>query len=326
MHFVRSLLWTLSVFVTSIGTFPAWASNDYPSKPIRYIVPFAPGGATDLLARLIGEGLTGKLGQQVIVENRSGGSGLIGTRFVAQSPPNGYMMVGVSFNYLVYPSLFTNPGIDILKDLTPITQVVTYPSVLLVHPDSPFKSVQDLIDEAKKNPGKLTYATSGVGTASHIAGELLNREAGIQISHVPYRGGGPANVDLMAGHVTMHFANISSAIQFLHGGQLRALAVTTPGRLPGLPDVPTMQEAGFSDFLINEFQGILVPAGTPSDVVARLNKEIVELLRTPEMRERLESMGGQVVASSPAEFAAYIKNDSAKWRAVAQGAGIKPLE
>jgi len=192
--------------------------------------------------------------------------------------------------------------------------------------NSPYKSVKDLVEDAKKNPGKLTYATSGVGTASHIAGELLNRDAGIKITHVPYRGGGPANIDVIAGHVTMHFANLGSSIQYIRGGQLRPLAVATAKRLPGFPDVPTMEESGFPDFLVNEFQGVLVPAATPPAIVARLNKEIVGILRTPEMQEKFESMGGQLVASSPAEFAAFIKSDSAKWTAVAKDAGIKPLE
>ncbi|HWK33809.1 MAG TPA: tripartite tricarboxylate transporter substrate binding protein [Hyphomicrobium sp.] len=316
----------LSVFMVGAAATTARAADNFPSKPLRYIVPFAPGGATDLVGRLIGEQLSGKLGQQVVVENRSGAGGLIGTRFVAHSPPDGYTMVGVTFNYLVYPVLFTNPGIDILKDLAPVTQIVTYPSILVVPTNSPYKSVKDLVEDAKKNPGKLTYATSGVGTASHIAGELLNRDAGIKITHVPYRGGGPANIDVIAGHVTMHFANLGSSIQYIRGGQLRPLAVATAKRLPGFPDVPTMEESGFPDFLVNEFQGVLVPAATPPAIVARLNKEIVGILRTPEMQEKFESMGGQLVASSPAEFAAFIKSDSAKWTAVAKDAGIKPLE
>jgi len=304
------------------GPLPSAMADEYPTKPIRYVAPFAPGGATDLVARLLGERLGQKLGQPVFVENKAGASGLIGTRQVAQAAGDGYTMVGITFNYLVFPVMFKELGFDMAKDLAPVTQIVTLPSVLLVPVTSKITSVSELVAEAKRRPGTIKFASSGVGTASHIAGELLKREARIEIDHVPYRGGGPANVDLIAGHVSMHFANIGSAIEYVRAGRLRALAVATNERIPSLPDVPTMKECGFPNFQINEIQGILMPGKTPAAIVDKVSKELVTILRDPEMVKKFEAMGGQVVASTPEEFASFLKTSMLRWSEVARASGI----
>jgi tripartite-type tricarboxylate transporter receptor subunit TctC len=297
-------------------------ADSYPSKPVRYVVPFAPGGATDIVARLLSEKLSQKMGQRFYIDNRDGAAGLLGTRLAVQAPPDGYTIVGVSFSFLLYPILFKDLDFNILTDLAPLSQIAIYPSVLVVHPSSPFKSVKDIVEAARKSPDALQFASSGVGTAAHIAGELLNRDAKIKMAHVPYRGGGPANADLVAGHVTMHFANIGSAFEFIKGGLMRPIAVAMPRRIAALPEVPTMIEEGYPGFVINEFQGALTAPHTPPELVNNLSTEIQTVLRDKEMATQFSQMGGEIVASSPAEFAEMIKTDSAKWIAVAKAAGV----
>ena len=300
------------------------AANDYPNKPIRYIAPFAPGGATDIVARLISEPMSQRLGQQVVVDNRSGASGLVGTRLGVQSPPDGYTVFAVASNYLTFPSMVADMDFDINTSISPISQIVNYPSLLLVHPDFPAKDLKEFIELVKSDPDKYKYAMSGFGTASHLGGVLLNREAGLSMEAVPYRGGGPANLDVMAGNVTMHFGPVVSAIEFIRSGQLRALAVATEERLPVLPDVPTMKEEGFSDFVLGEFQGVVGPAGMPEEIVDKLYQTINEVMQAPEMREKFETQGGVIAASTPADFAEFIRTQSEKWNAIAVEAGVTP--
>jgi tripartite-type tricarboxylate transporter receptor subunit TctC len=260
-------------------------AEPYPSKPIRYVVPFAAGGATDIVGRLLTDRLSQKFGHKFFLENRGGAGGLTGTRVAVQAPPDGYTLLGMSFNFLLYP--------------------------------------KDVVTAAKNDMGSLQFASSGIGTAAHIAGELLNRDAKIKMSHIAYRGGGPANTDVVAGHVAMHFANIGSAIDFIRSGMMRPLAVAMPKRIAALPDVPTMIEEGYPDFVINEFQGVLTAPGTPPELVDRISGEIRGVLAEDETKERFSNMGGEIVSSSPAEFAEFIKKDSEKWTAVARAAGVQ---
>jgi tripartite-type tricarboxylate transporter receptor subunit TctC len=306
------------------GMAPRAFADGYPSKPVRYVVPFAAGGATDITARLLADKLSQRMGQRFYVDNRGGAGGLVGTRVAVQSPPDGYTLVGVSFNYLLYPMLFKDLEFSIFNDLAPVSMITVYPSVLVVHPSSLFKSVKDVVEAARNSPGTLQFASSGIGTAAHIAGELLNRDAKVKMMHVPYRGGGPANADIVAGHVTMHFAALGSASEFIRSGLMRPLAVAMPKRIPLLPNVPTMLEEGYPGFVINEFQAVMAPGGTSLDIVKRISEEVQAILREDEMKQRFDQMGGEIVASSPAEFAEYIKADSIKWSAVAKAAGVQP--
>jgi tripartite-type tricarboxylate transporter receptor subunit TctC len=299
-------------------------AESYPSKPVRWIVPFLPGGATDIVGRLLTERLTTKLGERFYIENRGGAGGLQGTHLIVQAPPDGYTMGGVSFSYLIYPILFKDLDFDILNDVTPLSYIAIYPSILVVPKDSPYRSVKDIVEAAKKDPGALQFASSGVGTAAHLAGELFKRDAEINIAHLPYRGGGPANADLIAGHVTMHFANVGSAMEFIRGGMMRPLAVAMPKRIAAFPEVPTMIEEGYPGFVINEFQGVIGPKGMPQDIVAKVGGEIRAAMAQNEMKDKFSKMGGEIVASTPAEFAEFIKTDSAKWMEVGKAAGIRP--
>jgi len=324
---MRRMMGAIAATAVLLGTAAGVRAEDpaaYPSKPVTYVAPFAPGGATDMVARLLSEKLSQRTGQQFVVENKSGAGGLLGTRFVAEAAADGYTLAGASFNYMLYPTLFNDLTFDIYDDLTPVTQVVTYPSVLLVNPDLPVNTVADLVEYAKQNPGKVKFASSGLGTAAHLAGELLRKEAGIDIEHVPYRGGGPANADVVAGHVAMHFGPLGSAIEFIRGGRLKALAVGTAERAPALPDVPTMVESGYPDFVISEFQAVFVPAGTPPEIVDKLNREIVAILETPEVVEHFEGQGAHIAATSSAEFAEYLRTEGPRWNQIAKDAGIEP--
>jgi len=298
----------------------------YPEKAIRYIAPFSPGGATDLIARIMADPMGKLLGQPVVVDNRPGAAGLIGTRLGIQSPPDGYTIFAVASSYLTFPSTIQGLDFDLNDSISPITQIVSYPSVFLVKADFPAKTVDEFVKLARQDPGKYPFASSGIGTASHLAGELLKKEAGIDIDHVPYRGGSPANLDLVAGQVAFHFGPIGSAIQYLRDGRMRALAVATKDRMPLFPDVPTMEEAGFPGFFLGEFQGIVGPAGVPADTIAKLNSAAVESLHQAEVRDTLEQQGAIIVANKPNEFAEFIRVEGERWNRIAREAGVKPSE
>lgn len=305
----------------AFGPPPAFADT-YPSRPIKYVVPFPPGGGVDTLARIVAEKLSARLGQQVIVDNRSGAGGLTGTRSGAKSPPDGYTLVAASFNYLTLPVLFPDLDFDIVKDLAPVILVAKFPCVLVVYPEVQAKTVKEMKALAG-TPASLKFGSSSTGGGGHIAGELFNQMAGVKMVHVPYRGAAPMNVDLIAGRIDLAFAHITSILELIRGGRVRPLAITSDQRSPLLPDVPTMEQAGFPNFEAGELNGILVPAGTPPEIVARLNKEIVEILAMPDVKQKLEAQGAQIVASTPAEFATFIVTESARWGKVAKAAGIK---
>lgn len=299
------------------------AAQTYPTKPVRFIVPFPPGGGVDIVARTLASPITEALGQQVVVDNRPGAAGTVGTDLAAKATPDGYTMILGSVGPLAFsPSLSRKLAYDPVKDFAPVTLVASLPNVLLVNPSSPFRTVKDVIAVAKAKPRQLNYASAGSGTPPHLAMELFKSMANIDIVHVPYKGGPPALTDLMGGRVQLMFINILTALPFIQTGKLRALAVTTADRSLVLPDLLTMAEAGdLPGFAANDWFGILVPAGTPKRIVARLNREIVAILKRPEIRSRLSGQGAKPLANTPEEFAAFIKAEIVKWGKVIKASG-----
>jgi tripartite-type tricarboxylate transporter receptor subunit TctC len=317
---------TILIAVTSWLAFatPAAAQPaSYPSKPVRFIVPWPAGGGTDVFARAIGQKLHDALGQPFIVDNRSGASGNIGASAVAKSPPDGYTIMIGTITLATNPGLYSSLDFDATKDLATVTLIADIPHVLVVNPAVPAHSVAELIALAKSKPGKLSYASAGVGSPFHIAAELFKSTAGVDILHVPYKGGAPAITDVIGGHADITFANLVAVYSQIQNGQVRALAVTTGKRSPALPDVPTLAEAGLMDYAFASWFGILAPAGTPPAIIKKLNSEIVRVLRSPEISERLSKEGADLIASSSEEFSSYLKNETAKWSGLLQAAGIR---
>ena len=295
----------------------------YPSKPIRILVGFPPGGNSDFVARAVGRGLGELWGQQVIVDNRPGAGGNVAAEIVAKSPADGHTLLLGVFAHAVNPSLYAKLPFDAIKDFAPVILCASSANILVVHPSLPVKSVKELIALAKARPGAITYASAGNGTASHLAGELLKMLAGINIVHVPYRGTGPAHTDLMGGRVTMFFAAMAGTLPYVQAGRLRALGVTTLKRWPGAMNVPTMVETGVPGFEVNSWSGLLAPAGTPKEIVVRLNTEVARILRSRETAERLYSFGAEAIDNTPDEFAAYINSEFVKWAKVVKNAGLR---
>lgn len=297
-------------------------AQNYPSRTVRIVVPIAAGGATDILSRVIAQKLYESWGQVVQVDNRPGASGMIGSEIVAKSPPDGHTLL------MAFTSHVTNPGLqpklpyDTLNDFMPVTMVAVVPSVLLVHPSLPVRSVKELIVFAKRRPGELNYGSSGTGTATHLAALLFSSMTGVIMEHVPYRGGAPAFYDLLSGQVSLMFGNMASGMPHIRSGRLRALAVTSPGRSPALPRLPTMAEAGLPRFEAMAWFALLAPARTPGTVINKLNSEIVVILQHPEIRERLGALGAEVKPSSPAALDDYIRAETAKWSKVIREMGV----
>ena len=297
------------------------SGQGYPAKPIRWIVPFSPGGATDIVGRSVGQKLAESWGQQVIVDNRAGGGGVIGTDIVAKSPADGYTIGGVSLNFTVYPTLYRRIPFQVPGSFTPITLVAQIPSVLVVHPSIPVHTVRDLIALAKARPGELGFASGGgVGTGGHVAGELFMKLTGTKMIHVPYKGGGPATIDVMGGHVPVYFATVASIIQVVRAGKVRPIAMTSPKRFYLLPDLPTVAESGVPGFDTQEMQAIVGPADLPRDITHKLNVEIVRILNLPEIKNRLTDLGAAPVAGTPEQLSAYLDAEIRKWADVFKGA------
>jgi len=300
------------------------SAQSWPSKPIRWVVPFAPGGTTDILARTIGEKLTIALGKPVIVENNPGAGGGVGAVQTAKAAPDGYTIMGGTIStHAINASLYKALPYDPVKDVAPITLIARVPNLLVVNPDVPAKNVRELIALMKANPGKYSFASSGNGTSQHLSGELFKSMAGVDMQHIPYKGSPPALQDVVSGQVTMTFDNITTAWPLAKAGKLRALAVTTARRSPIAPDVPTLAEAGLAGYEIGSWQGVFAPAGTPADIVKRLNVEIVKILRSPETVAKLAGLGLDPVGSDPKTFADFIASENVKWAKVVKASGAK---
>jgi tripartite-type tricarboxylate transporter receptor subunit TctC len=300
------------------------AAQDYPNRPVTLIVPFPPGGSTTVMARNVADKMAAALGQQVVVDNRGGAGGTLGTRTVAKAAPDGYTIgLGYTGTLSIAPSLYTNPGYDVRKDFAPIGMIGTAPSVLVVHPSVPAKTLAEFLDYAKKAPTPLTYGSPGVGTANHLAAELLADAAHVKLTHVPYKGSGPVMNDLIGGHIPMSFVPIPAAIGNIQGGKLRGLAVTSPKRSPQLAELPSMQEAGLPGFEVALRYGLVAPAGTPKEIVEKLNKALNEALASAEVQKRLATEGAEALPGTPAAYAEDIDKEEKKWGAVVHRLGLK---
>ena len=299
-------------------------AQTWPSKPIRYIVPFAAGGTTDILARTIAEKLSIALGQPVVVENKPGAGGGVGAAETAKAPPDGYTVMGGTIStHAINATLYSNLPYDPVKDFVAITLIARVPNMLVINNDIPAKDVAELIKLMKASPGKWNFASSGNGTSQHLSGELFKRMAGVDMQHIPYKGSPPALSDVMGGQVSMTFDNITTAWTLAKGGKLRALAVTTAKRSPIAPDVPTLGESGLPGYEIGSWQGVFAPAGMPPDIVKRLNAEIVKIINLPDVQKKLLDLGAEPVANSSEEFTAFVKVEVVKWGEVVKKSGAK---
>ena len=299
----------------------AWAQT-YPTRPVHLIVPFAPGGASDITARLIGQWLSERLGQPFVIENRAGGGGNIGTEAVVRAPADGYTLLMIDVSPAINATLFDKLNFNFVRDIAPVANIVRVPNVMVVNPAFPAKTVPEFIAHAKANPGKISLASAGIGTPNHVAGELFKMMAGLDLVHVPYRGGGPAVADLLGGQVDVTFAVVTTAIEYIRAGKLRALAVTSATRQEALPDIPTV-----ADFLpgyeASGWFGLFAPRNTPAEIIDGLNKEINAALADPKVKARLADLGDTVVLGSPADFGKLVVDDKEKWAKVIRAAGIK---
>jgi tripartite-type tricarboxylate transporter receptor subunit TctC len=289
----------------------------WPAKPVRLVVSYPPGGTVDAVARIVAPKLSAKLGQPVVIDNRGGAGGAIGGDLVAKSSPDGYTVLLDASNHAQNPALRKMP-FDTLRELAPVSLLMKVPNVLVVNPSAPMKNVADLIAQAKAKPGGINYASSGNGSAQHLAGELFASMAGVQMTHVAYKGGGPALTDVMSGHVPVFFASMASSLPFIQSGKLRALAVTGKAHASALPQLPTVAEAGLPGYEVYEWNAVFVPAGTPVPVVERLSKELAATLKDPEVRGRLEALGAEVIGSSPAELDGFRRAEITKWTKLAK--------
>jgi tripartite-type tricarboxylate transporter receptor subunit TctC len=298
-------------------------ADAYPGKPIRFILPFPPGGGTDILGRLISERLATRLGQPVVIENRGGAGGNVGAEAAARSAPDGYTIVLVAPSLAISPSLYKKLGYDPVKDFAPVSLVATVPNVMVTNPSIPVKTLAQFIALAKTRPGAMNFGSGGNGTSNHLAGELFNIVAGVRLVHVPYKGVNLAMNDVMSGEVQLVVIGIPAAAPHIKAGKLRALAVIDSKRAAALPDVPTAAEAGLADFEVTTWYGVLAPAGTPRTIVTRLNTEIVGVMQSAEMKERLAAMATEPVTSTPEQFADLIRREIVKWGKVVRTAGLK---
>jgi len=319
---------TIIAGLIAAAALPAAAAEDaknYPSKPIRLVVPFTPGGSTDILARVIGMKLTEAWGKQVVIDNRPGAGGNIGVDLVAKSPADGYTLVmGHIGTFGVNPTLYPKLPYDPIRDFQPITLVALVPNMLSVNPALPAKSVKELVALAKAKPGTINFGSGGNGSAAHLAGEYFKLMSKTAITHIPYRGTSPAVTDLIAGQIQMIITGVPPTLNFVKTGKLRALGVATSKRLALLPDLPTIAEAGVPGYEATQWYGVLAPAGTPRPIVARLNAEMAKAIKGPDVREKLAADAAEPVGNSPEEFGAFIKKEIARWAPVVKASGARP--
>lgn len=294
----------------------------FPTKAITIVVPFSAGGTTDILARVLGQFMSKDLGQPVIIDNRAGAGGNIGTQLVARAAPDGYtILMGTVGTHAINQSLYPKLAFDPIKDFAPLTRVALVPNLLVANPAQPFKTVKELIAYARANPGKVTFGSSGSGTSIHLSGEMFKQMAGVDLQHVAYKGSAPAVNDLLGNHIAIMFDNMPSAISHVKAGKLRPLAVTTATRSPALPDVPTIAEAGVPGYEATSWFGLLAPAGTPAPVVARLNTAILKALADPDVKKKLLEQGAEPAGETPAQFAAFIASETVKWGKIVKQSG-----
>ena len=298
-------------------------AQDYPSKPIRMIVPYPPGGGTDVVARIVNERLSQELGQSIVIDNKGGAGGSVGTEIASKAAPDGYTILLTLSSHTINPKLFPKLGYDVERDFIPVSLAASIPQIIVAHPSVPANSMPELLAWMKANPGKVNYASVGVGSPAHIAGELLKLKSGVQMTHVPYKGGGPAMTDVIAGQVQLAIVSMPAALQFVKAGRVKALAVASAKRSASAPDVPTIVEGGL-DVVVESWYGVLVPAKTPAPIVARLNAAMVKVLAMPDVKEKLFAQGAEAVSNSPAEFEAIIRDELGKWEYVIREAKITP--
>ncbi len=300
-------------------------AQTWPARSIRVVVPYPAGGGADFVARVFCKALSDTIGQQFVVDNRGGANGNVGSEAAAKSTPDGYtLLVTASTNLTINPNLYRKMPFDVQRDLMPISILAIQPTILVVHPTLPARSVKDLVAIAKARPGQLNFGSAGAGSSAHLAAELFKMVAGVDMVHVPYKGTGPATADLLGGQIPLMFNNLPPSVALVKAGKLRALAVTGEKRSPAMPDVPTMAEAGYSGVVLTLWNGMLAPAGTPAEIVARLNTEINKTLALPDVKQRFLDLAADPAGSTPGDLSAYIRSEIAKWGKVIKIAGIKP--
>ncbi|HYL89988.1 MAG TPA: tripartite tricarboxylate transporter substrate binding protein [Burkholderiales bacterium] len=316
---MRTLLILLAMLIPQAVTAQSW-----PNRPVRFLVPFAAGaGINDIMARLVGQHLGAGLGQPVVIENRAGAGGIAGTEAAAKAAPDGYTFLMTNVSLITSAYLYSHLSYDPQKDLVPVTLVATSPLLLVVNPAVPARSVQEFVAYAKANPGKLNFGSGGVGSTPHLSAELFKSAAGFDAVHVPYKGGAPALNDLIGGQISFMIENMPGTMPFVKQGKLRALAITSPQRSPLEPSLPTMAESGVPGYEVVGWQGLFAVAGTPHEIVARLQAEVAKVLRMPEVRERLAGLGADGVGSTPEQFAAFVREENARWSKVIREKGIR---
>ena len=316
----RALLGALAA-AAALALPGAWAQT-WPSRSVSIIVPFPAGGTTDVLARALGQELSRTLGQPVVVENKPGAGATLGADYVAKSKADGYTLLMGAVHHTIATSVYRKLGYDFEKDFAPITTVALVPNVLVVNPQVPAKTVQELLAQAKAQPGKLTYGSNGTGTGQHLIGAQFEGMGGVQLLHVPYKGSGPLTTDLLGGQISMSFDTVTPVLPHIKAGKLRALAVTTAKRSVALPDVPTLEEAGLPGFDMGTWFGMLAPAGTPKDIVARLNADMVKIIQSPEFRKKMDDIGADPIANTPEQMARQIKDDTARFARLVKEAKV----
>ena len=317
---------TLKTVSVAIALFVAAnaCGQSYPAKPIRLVVPFPPGGPADSVARPLAQKLTEALGQPVVIDNRAGATGTIGAALVAKSPPDGYtLLLGTSNELSMSPGLYDKLPYNPAEDFAPLSIVIVFPNILVVHPSLPVKSVAQLVALARARPGQLNFATSGLGSTNHLTAEVFRSISRIKIDYVPYKGGGPAVTDLMGGHVDTMFATMPSVVTFVQSGKLKALVVTDEKRWPAVAEVPSAKEAGLPDLVVITWNGVLAPAGMPPALIAKLHADIVRVANSQDMKDRMATLAAEVVTTSPEEFAAILRNDFQKWLKVIKDSGAR---
>jgi tripartite-type tricarboxylate transporter receptor subunit TctC len=316
----------MKLFITAayvFATIAAAAAQSYPSKPVRVIIPAAPGGGVDTIARAVGQKLAESLGQPFVADNRPGAGTMIGSELTAKSPPDGYTLLFMTNSHAINAVLQKNLKYDPIKDFAEVSLLAISPYLLVVHPSVPAKSVRELIDLARKRPGEIYFASAGTNSATHLAGELFAYMAKVKLVHVPYKGGTPAVIDLVGGHVQLMFNNLISVMALAKQGRLRALAITSTQRSKLLPELPTVAEAGVPGYESASWYGVLLPAGTPKPIVDTLSREMVKAIKSPDIAAKLSGEGAQVIGSSPEEFAAYMRRDIERWRKLVPAIGLK---